>query len=159
MARQSGAVTSAQVELRTQSWYFAFQVVQVFLITTFSSGASTVASMFVSCKQPSFSPRYFVYLWLTKQPEQIFDDPTKAPSLLADNLPQASNFYLSYFMLQGITVAASEVFQVMPLLMFAVVGKFLDKTPRAKYNRWSALSSISWGDTYPKLTNLAVIGK
>ena len=62
-------------------------------------------------------------------------------------------------MLQGITVAASEVFQVMPFLMFAVVGKFLDKTPRAKYDRWSALSSISWGDTYPKLTNLAVIGK
>ena len=55
IARQSGAVMSAQVELRTQSWYFAFQVVQVFLITTFSSGASTVASMFVFCKQSSSS--------------------------------------------------------------------------------------------------------
>lgn len=62
-------------------------------------------------------------------------------------------------MLQGITVAAFEIFQVMPLLMFTVVGKFLDTTPRAKYDRWSALSGISWGDTYPKLTNLAVIGK
>lgn len=37
-------MTLAQVELRTQGWYFAFQVVQVFLITTFSSGASKVAS-------------------------------------------------------------------------------------------------------------------
>jgi hypothetical protein len=62
-------------------------------------------------------------------------------------------------MLQGITVATFEVFQVMPLLIFTVVGKFLDTTPRAKYDRWSTLSSISWGDTYPKLTNLAVIGK
>ena len=45
-ARKAGSVTLAQVELRTQGWYFAFQVVQVFLITTFSSGASTVASEF-----------------------------------------------------------------------------------------------------------------
>jgi calcium permeable stress-gated cation channel len=62
-------------------------------------------------------------------------------------------------MLQGITLGASEIFQVVPLLVFTVAGKFLDKTPRAKYNRWAALRSISWGDTYPKLTNLAVIGK
>ncbi|PVH67859.1 DUF221-domain-containing protein, partial [Cadophora sp. DSE1049] len=132
LAAHSGTVTSAQIELRTQAWYFAFQVVQVFLITTFSSGASTVAN-------------------------QIFEDPTKAPSLLADNLPKASNFYLSYFMFQGITVAATEIFQVTPLLIFAVVGKFIDKTPRAKYNRWTALNSISLRETYPKLTNLVVI--
>lgn len=62
-------------------------------------------------------------------------------------------------MLQGITVAASNVFQAVPLLMFTVAGKYLDKTPRAKYDRWITLSSISWGDTYPKLTNLAVIGE
>lgn len=43
-ARKAGSVTLAQIELRTQGWYFAFQVVQVFLITTFSSGAATVAS-------------------------------------------------------------------------------------------------------------------
>ena len=61
-------------------------------------------------------------------------------------------------MLQGITVAASQVFQIVPLLTFTVGGKVLDKTPRAKFDRWTALSSISWGDTYPKLTNLAVIG-
>jgi hypothetical protein len=106
-----------------------------------------------------FKPRSLMFCRLTRSPEQIFDDPTKAPSLLADNLPQASNFYLSYFVLQGITVAASEVFQIMPFLMLVVIGKFLDKTPRAKYDRWSALSSISWGDTYPKLTTLAVIGE
>ncbi|THZ50901.1 DUF221-domain-containing protein [Aureobasidium pullulans] len=44
VARKAGSITLAQVELRTQGWYFAFQVVQVFLITTFSSGASKVAS-------------------------------------------------------------------------------------------------------------------
>ena len=44
-ASKAGSVTLAQVELRVQGWYFAFQVVQLFLITTFSSGAATVASM------------------------------------------------------------------------------------------------------------------
>jgi hypothetical protein len=44
IAEKAGSVTLAQVELRVQGWYFFFQVVQVFLVTTFSSGAAKVAS-------------------------------------------------------------------------------------------------------------------
>lgn len=77
LAKQGGLVTLSQVELKTQSWYFAFQVIQVFLITTFTSGAATVAS-------------------------QIVSDPTGAVQLLAQNLPKASNFYISYFVLYGV---------------------------------------------------------
>lgn len=134
MASFAGSVTVTEVELKTQTWYFAFQVVQVFLITTFSSGAATVA-------------------------KQIFNDPTQAPKLLADSLPTASNFYLAFFILQGIAVAASTIFQVVPFLMFNVVGRFMDVTPRRKYERWIALEGLSWGDVYPKMTLLAVIGE
>jgi len=91
--------------------------------------------------------------------EQIIDDPSQAPTLLAQNLPKASNFYLSFFILQGITVAATTIFQVVPFLMFSFVGDYLDRTPRNKYTRWTTLAGLSWGDTYPKFTNLAVIGK
>ncbi|TIA07139.1 DUF221-domain-containing protein, partial [Aureobasidium pullulans] len=68
--------TRSAVELRTQAWYFSFQVVDVFLVTTFSSGAAAVA-------------------------KQIVDDPSSAPMLLASNLPLASNFYTAYFVVKA----------------------------------------------------------
>lgn len=40
LARLAGEPTQSAIELKTQSWYFAFQVVQVFLITTFTSSES-----------------------------------------------------------------------------------------------------------------------
>ncbi|KAI4757530.1 DUF221-domain-containing protein [Aureobasidium sp. EXF-3400] len=131
-ARKAGSITLAQIELRTQGWYFAFQVVQVFLVTTFSSGASTVA-------------------------KQIWNNPGQAPKLLADNLPTASTFYLSFFILQGIAVTASTIFQIVPFLMFNVLSPFLDTTPRTKFERFVTLTGLSWGDTYPKFTLFAVI--
>ncbi|KAG9552859.1 DUF221-domain-containing protein, partial [Aureobasidium melanogenum] len=131
-ARKAGSITLAQIELRTQGWYFAFQVVQVFLVTTFSSGASTVA-------------------------KQIWNNPGQAPKLLADNLPTASTFYLSFFILQGIAVTASTIFQIVPFLMFNVLSPFLDTTPRRKFERFVTLTGLSWGDTYPKFTLFAVI--
>lgn len=91
--------------------------------------------------------------------EQIINDPSQASKLLAKNLPKASNFYLSFFVLQGLTVAATTIFQVVPFVMFTFLGNVLDKTPREKYNRWITLAGLSWGDTYPQFTNLAVIGK
>jgi hypothetical protein len=76
----SGAATLSEVEQQTQKWYFAFQVVQVFLITTFTSGATAVVSQTVS-------------------------NPTQAVSILAENLPKTSNFYISYFILYGLANA------------------------------------------------------
>jgi calcium permeable stress-gated cation channel len=120
------------VELKTQSWYFIFQVIQVFLITTFTSGAASVAS-------------------------QIAQNPTLAVSLLAKNLPKASNFYISYFIVLGLMQAALLMLNLVPFLMIALLGRFLDKTPRKLYNRWMNLSGLGWGSVYPKFTNLGVI--
>jgi calcium permeable stress-gated cation channel len=126
--------TLGMVQLRTQSWYFAFEVIQVFLITTFTSGAASVAT-------------------------QIIEAPTQAPLLLARNLPKASNFYISYFILFGLATAAMQLLNIMPLLFIAILGKVLDKTPRKMYNRYVSLSGIGWGTFYPKFLNLGVIGK
>lgn len=124
--------TLSAVELRTQTWYFAFQVIQVFLVTTFTSGAAAVAA-------------------------QIVQQPTLAVTLLAKNLPKASNFYLSYFILYGLAQAAFQLFSVMALLLCAGLGRFVDKTPRKMYNRWIGLAGLGWGSEYPKWTNLGVI--
>ena len=114
--------------------YFPFQVIQVFLVTTFASGAASVAS-------------------------QIVSDPTSAVSLLAENLPKASNFYISYFILFGLMNAAMQLLQIAPLLFFLILGDILDKTPRKMYNRYVSLGGLGWGSLYPKFTNLGVIGK
>lgn len=132
LAKFAGAPTLAAVEMKTQTWYFIFQVIQVFLITTFTSAASSVAS-------------------------QIVSNPGIAVSLLAENLPKASNFYISYFILQGLMIFALQLLNLVPLLMLSVVGKFIDKTPRKQYNRWMQLVGIGWGSEYPKFTNMGVI--
>ena len=74
--------------------YMAFQVIQVFLVTTFASGAASVVT-------------------------QIIDNPSSATTLLAENLPKASNFYISYFILQGL----GTQFLVSSFLNFLVVHR------------------------------------
>ena len=131
--KMAGAVSLGELELKVQTWYFVFQVIQVFLVTTLASGA--VASG-----------------------QKIANDPSQAPTLLASNLPKASNFYINYFVLYGLAVASKSLLNIVALLLYHLLGKFLDKTPRKMYNRYLKLPSMSWGKTYPVYTNLAVIG-
>lgn len=124
--------TQSSVQMKVQSWYFPFQVIQVFLITTFSSGAASVVT-------------------------SIINQPSSAPTLLAQNLPKASNFYISYFILFGLFTAVMQVLNVVPLLFVLVLGKLLDTTPRKMFNRYVNLAGLGWGALYPKFTNLGVI--
>lgn len=125
--------TQKAAQMKVQSWYFPFQVIQVFLITTFASAASAVVT-------------------------QIIQDPTIAPTLLATNLPKASNFYISYFILFGLLSAALQFLNIVPLLFVLFLGKILDKTPRKMWNRYVNLAGLGWGALYAKFTNLGVIG-
>lgn len=88
---------------------------------------------------------------------QIIQNPGSAPTLLALNLPKASNFYISYFILFGLMQAAMQLLNIVPLLFYLVLGKLLDKTPRKRYARFINLPGIGWGSTYPKFTLLGVI--
>lgn len=133
MAKIGGAPTLSAVELRTQNFYFGFQVVQVFLITTLTSAASASVTS-ILCK------------------------PMDAPNLLATNIPKASNFYISYFVLQGLTISSGALLGIAGLILFRLLGKFLDTTPRKMYKRWSTLSALGWGTVFPVYTNLTVIG-
>ncbi|KAE8395110.1 hypothetical protein ETB97_011010 [Aspergillus alliaceus] len=131
-ARSAGVPSSARVELFTQSAHFCFQVVQVFLVTTLTSAASAATT-------------------------QIIKDPLSAKDLLAENLPKATNFYISYFLLQGLTMSSMAVVQVAGALFFKFIATFFDRSPRRLYQRWSALSGISWGNIFPVFTNMGVI--
>lgn len=91
--------------------------------------------------------------------EGIIKDPTSITAVLAENIPKASNFYLSYFVVQGLTIAANVISQVVGFAIFTLIYKFLAKTPRAMYQKWSTLSAISWGSLLPVYTNIAVVSK
>lgn len=132
IAKSSGQPTNTQAELQTQTWFFAFQVIQVFLVTTFTSGAAAVVT-------------------------KIIQEPSMVPTLLAENLPKASNFYLTYFILQGTASAAQNVLNYSDLFEYLFYNMFLDKTPREKYSRYTSMKGIGWGKVYPKFTNMAII--
>lgn len=77
--------------------------------------------------------------------------------MLAKNLPKSSNFYLTYFILQGLGSAAKQVINYSDLFEYIFYDYVFDRTPRKKYTRRSKMKGISWGTVYPKLTNLTVI--
>lgn len=132
MAIVAGAPSTYHVEYFTQQAYFAFQVIQVFLVTTLASSATSTVT-------------------------DIVEDPTSAMSLLAENLPKSSNFYISYILLQGLSISSGSLLQIVTLILFYLLGFILDSTPRKKYNRFTKLPLTKWGTTFPVYTNLAVI--
>lgn len=124
----------ARVELFTQSAHFCFQVVQVFLVTTITSAASAAVG-------------------------QIIQAPMSAKDILAENLPKASNFYISYFLLQGLSMSSIAVVQVAGAMMFKLLVMFFATTPRRLFKRWTQLTGLNWGNVFPVFTNMGVIGK
>jgi calcium permeable stress-gated cation channel len=132
VANLSGQPTTFETSRKAQQWYFVFQVVQVFLVTSLSSGAAAVAT-------------------------KIANQPTTIPTLLAKNLPKASNFYLTYFILQGLGTSSKQILNYSDLFSFLFYDKVMSKTPRQKFNTYTQMKGISFFNVYPKFTNLAVI--
>ncbi|KAK9376595.1 uncharacterized protein V1513DRAFT_410665 [Lipomyces chichibuensis] len=132
-ATQRGASTGVQVEEIVQSSYFSFLFVQVFLVVTIASSITTVI-------------------------QQLTQNPTSIPGLLASNLPKSSNFFFSYLILQGLTASAAALLRVGPLFMKIIVGPLVDVTARQKFTRLTTLSYVQWGTFYPIYTNLGAIG-
>lgn len=131
-AKLAGCVSLSQTELFTQNAYFCFQVLQVFLVRTLADSA--VASIATIVKDPS----------------QVF-------TMLSSSIPTSSNFYISYFIVQGLTIATSVLTQVVGCVIFQILYKFLAGTPRAMYTKWTTLSGVMWGSLLPVYTTIALI--
>jgi hypothetical protein len=108
-------------------------VIQVFLVTTLTSAVSASLT-------------------------QILEKPTSALTLLSANLPKASNFYISYILVQCLGFGASQLVPVFSLFYLAFVQKF-SKDNRKSYERWHRMRKIHWGTKFPIFTNLGVISK
>lgn len=132
IAKMSGEPTTPQAELKTQAWYFVFLVVQVFLVTTISSDVAAVTS-------------------------DIARHPEDTPQILAQRLPSSSNFYLTYFVLQGLGSAAATIVNYSDLFEYYFYEYYWDKTPREKFSTYSSMKGTPWASWFPKFTNFFVI--
>lgn len=132
LARFAGVLTLGEVESYVQNYYFYFRVVQVFLVAALGSTAMSVLA-------------------------QIYSDPSSATTVLATRLPGASNFYLSYFVVQGFTEAALVVLNVDGLLSRCLFSSIFDDTPRKRARRREECFRISSGTALAICSSLIVI--
>ncbi|EEB97761.1 hypothetical protein MPER_02851 [Moniliophthora perniciosa FA553] len=107
--------------------FFIFQVIHGFLIVTLASG-------------------------IMSSLKDISQDTTKIPNLLASNLPKASNFFLTYVILQGLSGTAGGFLQVVPLIIYYVKLFILGSTPRAVYSIKYVMRRVAWGTLWPGIT-------
>lgn len=133
LARFEGIPKKTGLELSLMTRYFIFQVVHSFLIVTLSSGI--IAAL-----------------------PQLVSDPTSIPSLLANNLPAASNFFLTYIILQGLSGTGAGFLQIVALIVYYVKLYLLGSTPRSVYGIKYTMRSVAWGTLFPGTTLIVVIG-
>ncbi|KAF8756837.1 Cytosolic domain of 10TM putative phosphate transporter [Rhizoctonia solani] len=90
----------------------------------------------------------------------ILEQPSKAVELLATNLPNASIFFLTYIVANGLAGSASALAQVGPLAiirnhLYDATGELLSRTVASIYGAYSQIRPIS-GPT-PKMSLLCTI--
>ncbi|PFH49884.1 hypothetical protein AMATHDRAFT_75949 [Amanita thiersii Skay4041] len=132
LARFEGIPNRTGLELSLMSRFFIFQVIHSFLIVTLSSGI--IAAL-----------------------DGIVNNPTSIPGLLARNLPQASTFFLTYIILQGLSGTAGGFLQIVRLIIYYVKLVILGSTPRSVYSIKYVPPSVAWGTLFPGITLLVVI--
>ncbi|ETW77979.1 hypothetical protein HETIRDRAFT_324961, partial [Heterobasidion irregulare TC 32-1] len=132
LARLEGIPKRTGLELSLMDRFFIFEVINGFLIVTLSSGI--IAAL-----------------------PQLADNISSAPTLLAQNLPKASTFFLTYIMLQGLSGTAGGFLQAVTLILYYVKLILLGSTPRSVYNLKYGARSVNWGTLFPQTTLLVVI--
>ncbi|KAJ6065872.1 hypothetical protein N7444_001525 [Penicillium canescens] len=130
--RQSGIPTLSSLELCIHKVFFGFLLIQILLVT----GVSIAAPPLIS---------------------QVIRRPEVADIVICSIINRTSNFYLSYILLQGLTLSASKLLQVGRLVVNGSLGKLFDNTPRKVYHRWSE-PRLKWANIYSRSTLLVVLG-
>lgn len=90
--------------------------------------------------------------------KQIIDQPTSIPVLLATNLPKSATFFFQYISLRAFAFCGNNFLRISPLIQSLIVCKFIDITPRQKFNRITNLPKIKWGTTFAVYSIYACIG-
>jgi hypothetical protein len=135
LMNNKGHLTSTDVQLSIQQFYFWFLFTQLFITTSISSG-------------------------LIPTLVKIIDGgAAQLPQILARNLPLASNYYLSYLVLHIGTQSLSMLARIPAIIkLYASVGRC--RTPKDQIDALYGLHQVvRWGEIYPVYTTIGVIGK
>ncbi|KAF8656315.1 hypothetical protein AX16_002617 [Volvariella volvacea WC 439] len=132
LAQFEGIPKRTGLELSLMTRFFMFQALHSFLIVSFASG--------VFAALPG-----------------LLNNPTSVPTLLAQTLPKASTFFLTYVVLQGLAVTAGGFLQAVSLVLYYVKLFILGSTPRSIYEIKYGAKSVEWGTTFPGITLLTII--
>ncbi|KAJ3776416.1 hypothetical protein FB446DRAFT_785114 [Lentinula raphanica] len=132
LAKFEGIPKRSGVELSLMTRFYMFQVIHSFLIVTLSSGI--IASL-----------------------QTLTSNPTSIPSTLASNLPQASIFFLTYIILQGLSGTAGGFLQIVALVIYYVKLVLLGSTPRSIWGIKYGKRNVAWGTLFPNTTLLTTI--
>lgn len=145
LSKLQGTVSRTEVELDIMTRYFIFQIIvsnrpccctdpkHVFLVTTLSSG-------------------------LIESIEPIIKDPTSVVSILKDNMPKASTFFITRILLQ-FTGAVGNLLQPISLLLYYIRVTLGGGTPRSIFNSRYRMPEILYGSEFPNVTAYACISK
>lgn len=127
-----GYIAGTEIEKDTQRWFFAFLFVHLFLVVTVSSGVSFVI-------------------------ENILDNPTNFPTLLAQELPKSSNFFCSFVIIRGVSYAGGNFLRVKQLSFEIFRKSFTLSPPHKKLKVMRTSLSFQWGSIYPIFSILGCI--
>jgi hypothetical protein len=131
LVQAQGIPSYSLISLKIQDLYFYFLFVQITLLVSLSAGLTAIVNEIASGG--------FV------------------AATLAKNLPKASNYFLSYVLLQALSVSANALLRVDRLVDKVILGPLLDKTVTELLERQHG-RDIEWGTFVPVYTNLACIG-
>jgi hypothetical protein len=131
LIRKQGIPTRSKIDLKIQDFYFCFLFIQTTLVVSLSAGVTTITNEMANGGSLS--------------------------ATLAKNLPKASNYFLSYVILQALSVSANALLRVDRLGGKFLFAPIFDKTVTHMIVRKKG-QDIQWGTFVPFYTNLSCIG-
>lgn len=131
IGKYSGVLTQQDLNLYVHKWYYAFQIIQGFLVIAGVSSATATVT-------------------------PIINSSGSAMVLLAENIPKSSNFYITYFLLQGLLTPSLKLSQISKLIMNYFLSK-VASSPRQKWKRYNKLSTFNMATSYPAIELLFCI--
>jgi hypothetical protein len=102
LIRKQGISSRSYIDLKIQDYYFCFLFVQVTLVVSLSAGLTTIANEMA----------HGASLAVT----------------LAKNLPKASNYFLSYVLLQALSISAHSLLRLDRLIRKFILCPIFDKS-------------------------------
>ena len=131
LIQKQGISSRSHIDLKIQDYYFCFLFVQVTLVVSLSAGLTTIAN------------------------EMAYG--ASLAATLAKNLPKASNYFLSYILLQALSISAKSLLRMDRLIGKFILGPIFDKSVTEMVTRRRG-QDLEWGTFVPVFTNLSCIG-